>query len=207
VHSHTVHHFLDEYGLAAVFAAVALQALGAPIPGTTVLVAAAVYAASSHGLPIAGVVAVGAVGALVGTSAGYALGRWGGEALLARIGRRLRQSPERIQHLRREFALHGAAWLFVGRFITGVRNVAGLLAGASGMAVGRFLAVSAAAALVWSTTNSLEYYFFGHAIAGADTWLQILLVVVGIAWLVLSVHFLRRRALRRLRTMEEAGEG
>jgi membrane protein DedA with SNARE-associated domain len=40
-----------------VFAVVGLQALGVPLPGTTALIAAAVYAATSHGLPIAGVIA------------------------------------------------------------------------------------------------------------------------------------------------------
>jgi membrane protein DedA with SNARE-associated domain len=37
---HEIHHLLHEYGLGMVFAVVALQALGAPLPGTTVLIAA-----------------------------------------------------------------------------------------------------------------------------------------------------------------------
>ena len=186
------------------FAVVGLQALGAPLPGTTALVAAALYAATSHGLPIAGVVAAGALGALAGTSAGFALGRWGGERFLLRIARRLRQSPARVQVLRSEFAVHGGAWLFVGRFVSGLRNVTGLVAGASGMAVNRFLPLSAAAATVWALINALEYYWFGHALAGADTWLQIVLVCAGLAWMLLSLSFLRRRALRRLQRASPA---
>ena len=202
--SHEIEHLLHQYGCALVFAVVALQALGAPLPGTTALVAAALYAATSHGLPIVGVVAAGALGALAGTSAGFALGRWGGEKLLLRIARRLRQSPARVQLLRSEFALHGGAWLFVGRFVSGVRNVTGLLAGASGMAVSRFLPLSAAAATVWALINALEYYWFGHALAGADTWLQIVLVCAGLAWMLVSLNFLRRRAQRRLRSASSA---
>jgi membrane protein DedA with SNARE-associated domain len=38
-------------------------------------------------------------------------------------------------------------WPFIGRFISGLRNVTGLLAGASGMTLKRFLPVSTAAAL------------------------------------------------------------
>lgn len=105
---------------------------------------------------------------------------------------------ERVNELRREFATHSGTWLFIGRFITGLRNVAGLVAGASGMPARRFLTFSAAAAIVWATFNSLEYYWFGRALAAADTWLQIVLVLIGLAWLVFSFRLLRRRARRRL---------
>lgn len=196
--SHEIHHLLHADGLAIVFVAVALQALGAPVPGTTVLIAAAVYAAASHGLPIAGVILAGILGALAGTTVGFVIGRWGGEPLLLRVGRLVRQPPDRVQRLRGEFAAHGAAWLFIARFITGGRNVAGLVAGASGMAPARFVLISAAAATVWASVNALEYYFFGDALAAASTWVQVVLVLAGVAWLVLSVRFLRRRALRRL---------
>lgn len=198
VSANEIHQLLHQWGLGVVFAAVALQALGAPLPGTTVLIAAAVYASATGGLPIIGVILVGAAAAVVGTSAGFAIGRRRGAQILVGVGGRLRQSPERVQRLRDEFARHALAWLFLGRFISGVRNVSGLLAGASTMAFSRFLPVSAAAALAWATINSLEYYWFGRAIAGADTWVQALLVLAGLAWLVVSLRWLRRRALRGL---------
>ena len=193
-----IHQLLNEYGLGVVFAAVSLQALGAPIPGTTVLIGAAVYASAGGGLPIIGVILVGAAAAVAGTSAGFAIGRWRGEPILVWVAGRLRQSPERVQRLRDQFAAHGQAWLFCGRFISGVRNLNGLLAGASTMTFGRFLPVSAAAALAWASVNSLEYYWFGRALAGADTWVQALLILAGLAWLVLSLRWLRRRAQRGL---------
>jgi membrane protein DedA with SNARE-associated domain len=196
VSSHEIEHLVHQFGGALVFVVVALQALGAPLPGTTALIAAALYAATAHGLPIEGVIAAGAVGALAGTTAGFALGRWGGERLLLRIGARLRQGPERVMSLREEFAAHGGPWVFVGRFISGVRNVIGLVAGASGMPLRRFLPLSAAAATVWALVNGLGYYWFGHVVARASTWLQVVLVCAGIAWMLLSIILLRRRALR-----------
>jgi membrane protein DedA with SNARE-associated domain len=198
VSAHEIHHLLHEYGCLVVFAAVALQALGAPLPGTTVLAAAAVYAAAAHRLPIVGVIAAGALGALAGTSAAFAVGRLAGEPLLVRLAARLRQPPGRVRALRRELAEHGIPWLFVGRFITGLRNVIGLLAGASGMPVRRFLPVTAVAALAWALTAALEYYWFGRALADASTWVQVTLVLAGVAWLAVSLSVLRRRALRRL---------
>jgi membrane protein DedA with SNARE-associated domain len=198
VSSHEIHHLVHVYGLAIVFAAAGLQALGPPLPGTTALIAAAVYAGTTHGLPIEGVIAAGALGALAGTSGGYAVGRYAGERLLAAIMRRARARSEQVERARLEFAEHGAAWLFIGRFVTGLRNVIGLVAGISGMPVRRFLPVCAAACTVWATVIGLEYYLFGHAIAGAGTWLQIVLICAGIAWTLLTLRLLRRRLLKRL---------
>jgi membrane protein DedA with SNARE-associated domain len=198
VSSHQINHLLHEHGLALVFTVVALQAACVPLPGTTALIAAALYASTSHGLPILGVIVAGALGALAGTALGYAIGAWGGERLLTSVAARFKAGPERLQRLRAEFAANGAPWLFVGRFITGMRNISGLVAGASGMPLRRFLPVVAAAATVWATVNSLEYYWFGRALLGASTWLQVVLIAAGLAWTVFSLRLLHRRAARRL---------
>jgi membrane protein DedA with SNARE-associated domain len=181
-----------------VFAAVGLQAVGLPLPGTTVLIAAALVASTTHALPIAGVIAAATLGVFLGTAGGFGLGRWRGERLLVRIAALLRQRPERVQRLRREFAAHGGAWLVFGRWLTGVRNVTGLLAGASGMPVTRFVPISAGAALLWATVDSLKAYLFGRALASGDTWLQIAIVVVGLAWAIVPLILLHRRRARRL---------
>jgi undecaprenyl-diphosphatase len=154
-------------------------------------VAAGIDASTKHGLPVVGVIVAGALGALVGTTAGFAIGRWRGEPILLRLGRLFRQKPERVQQLRRDFQKHALAPVFIARFITGARNLAGLIAGASGMAFRGFFLVSAAAAVVWATVITLEYYFAGKAILGAPTWLQILLIIVGIIATIISFRLLR----------------
>lgn len=191
--SHEIHHLLDLYGLVAVFLAAGAQGLGAPVPGGTVLVAAAIYASTKHGLPVVGVLVAGALGAFVGTTVAYALGRWRGEQVLVRVARLFRQQPELIPRLREKFRANASAVLFFGRFVTGVRNAVGLVAGASGMPLTRFLAVEAAAATAWSALITLEYFFFGRTIVGAATWVQVLLIGIGIVSTVLTVRLLRRR--------------
>jgi membrane-associated protein len=138
-----------------------------------------------------GVVVAGAAGALMGGVLGFALGRWRGEPILLRLGALLRQKPERVQQLRAEFERHAIAPLFIARFVSVARNVAGLLAGASGMAFRPFVLVTAAAAAAWSTLVTLEYYFAGHVILGAPTWLQILFIIVGLIVTVVSFRFLK----------------
>jgi membrane protein DedA with SNARE-associated domain len=199
VHLHELDSLVREYGSWLVLAVVALQALGLPLPGTTALIAASLYAGTTHRLAIAGVIVAGASGALVGSSAGYALGRWGGERLLARLVRWPRLGAERLAVWRGLAAEHAGKLVFFGRWITGARNVAGLVSGASRMDLRRFLVLSASAAALWSAAAGLEYYYFGRALAAADGWLQVVLVVAALAWAGLSLVLLRRRALRRLR--------
>ena len=191
VSSHEITRLIHEYGLIVVFLAAGLQAMGWPVPGGTALVAAGIDASTKHGLPLAGVIVFGALGALIGTTIGFGLGRWRGERILLRLGRLFRRKPERVQQLRRRFQEHALAPVFIARFITGARNVAGLVSGASGMRFPGFFFVSAAACFVWATVITLEYYFAGHAILGAPTWLQILLIVVGIIATILSFRLLR----------------
>jgi membrane protein DedA with SNARE-associated domain len=191
VSSHEITHLIHEYGLIVVFLAAGLQAVGFPIPGGTALVAAGIDASTKHGLPLVWVIVVGALGALIGTTIGYGLGRWKGDPVLLRLGRVFRQKPARVEQLRGWFRKNGVAPVFIARFITGLRNIAGLVAGASGMSFVLFLAVSAAACVLWSALITLEYYFAGHIILGAPTWLQILLIIVGIAATILSFRYLR----------------
>jgi membrane protein DedA with SNARE-associated domain len=191
VSSHEITHLIHEYGLIVVFLAAALQAVGFPVPGGTALVAAGIDASTKHGLPVVWVIVAGALGALVGTTAGFAIGRWRGDRALVRLGKLFRQKPERVEQLRSWFQDHGVAPVFIARFITGLRNVAGLVAGATGMPFPRFLAVSTVACALWSTVITLEYYFAGHVILGAPTWLQVTLIIVGIVATIASFKLLK----------------
>jgi membrane protein DedA with SNARE-associated domain len=206
VSSHEITQLIHGLGLVAVFLAAGLQAMGFPVPGGTALAIAGIDASTRNGLPLEGVIAAGALGALVGGTAGFAVGRWRGERVLLRVGRLFRREPEHVQEVRRQFQRHAIAPLFIARFITGLRNAAGLLAGASGVPLGRFLAVSAVAALAWSALITLEHYFVGHAILGAPTWLQIVLIIVGVLATIASFRFLRIGLGVRARRPAEAEE-
>jgi membrane protein DedA with SNARE-associated domain len=189
-----------------VFLATGLQAMGFPVPGGTALVIAGIDASAKNGLPLPGVIAAGAVGALAGATAGFVIGRWRGEEVLLRVARLFCQEPERVQDLRGQFQRHATAPLFIARFVTGLRNAAGLVAGASGVPVRRFLTVTAVAAFAWSALITLEYYFAGRAILGAPTWLQIVMIIVGVLATVASFRFLRLGLAVRARRPAEAAE-
>jgi membrane protein DedA with SNARE-associated domain len=191
VSSHEITHLIHEYGLIVVFLAAGLQAVCFPIPGGTALVAGGIDASTKHGLPVVWVIVAGALGALVGTTIAYWIGRWRGDRVLLRLGKLFRRKPERVEELRAWFQNHGVAPVFIARFITGARNLAGLVSGATGMPFPRFFAVSVVACALWSTIITLEYYFAGHVILGAPTWLQILLIVLGIVGTIVSFRLLK----------------
>jgi membrane protein DedA with SNARE-associated domain len=194
VSSHEIHHLLHQCGLITVFLATFGQALCLPIPGSTVVIAAAIYAASAHGLPIEGVLVVATAGVTLGGLAGFSIGRWRGEWVLTSLARLTRQPPERVHRLQRALDRHATPALLAARWFTGTRNLAGIASGASSMSLARFSTLTAVSALIWATITSFEFYCFGSLFIGAPAWVKALLILGSIASSVAVVQLLRRRS-------------
>ena len=73
--------------------AIGLECLGLPLPGESILIAAAIYAGSSHALNIWLLIGTAAFGAILGNTIGFWIGREGGYRLLLRYGRHTSQTP------------------------------------------------------------------------------------------------------------------
>src|SRR5206468_2960459 len=65
-----------DYGYGAIFAGVLLESTGLPLPGESLMIAAALYAATTHHLNIFILVPLAAAGAICGDQIGYFIGRW-----------------------------------------------------------------------------------------------------------------------------------
>lgn len=159
-------HLIATYGYFALFALVALESLGIPLPGETALIAASLYAGSTHRLDIFAVAAVALAAAVIGDNAGYWLGRRGGGALVARYGHLVRLDERKLKVGRYLFARHGFAVVSVGRFVSVLRTYAAFLAGVSRMPAGTFALVNAAGGLLWAAGYAAVAYGLGSA-AGA----------------------------------------
>src|SRR5215469_14971368 len=68
---------LEHYGLWAILLLVLLEDFGIPVPGETVLIAAAIYAGAGR-LNVVAVGCIGFIAAIMGDNIGYAIGRFGG---------------------------------------------------------------------------------------------------------------------------------
>jgi len=153
------------HGLPLLFAAVAVESLGIPVPGETALVAFGVLASQGH-YPIAVVIAIAAAAAIVGDNLGFWLiGRHGGRALITRyawVERRRRHALPRTEAV---VARYGGRAAFFGRFVSVLRETVAWMAGLAGMSRGRFLFWNASGGIVWATGVGLLAYFGGKTLA------------------------------------------
>ena len=128
---------------------VALESAGVPLPGETILVAAALLATTNQ-IDIAIIVAAAATGAIVGDGIGYTVGRRFGTPFLRKYGRYIRLDENRLLIGRYLFFRYGNAVVFLGRFVAVLRMFAALLAGANSMPAGRFFFFNVTGGICWA---------------------------------------------------------
>ena len=91
------------YGLPVLFLGVMLESAGVPVPGETALIAASILASLGL-LPLASVIGVATIAAILGDGLGYWIGRTGGRYLIERW----RPDAGRVLQVgERFFARHG----------------------------------------------------------------------------------------------------
>jgi membrane protein DedA with SNARE-associated domain len=151
-----------DYGYWAVLLVVAGDGVFPVLPGETAIVAAAVLAADgSLSLPL--VILAGAVGAVIGDSCAFAIGRAGGGPITRSVSRVA--GADRLEAAERMVKRQGPALVVVGRFLPGIRIAINLSCGAGQMDYRRFLAFDAVGATLWAGQAALLGYFAGKAFA------------------------------------------
>jgi membrane protein DedA with SNARE-associated domain len=188
---------------------VLVEDFGIPVPGETILILGAVYAGTGR-LNVFLVALVGFLGAVVGDNIGFAIGHLGGRPLIERFGRYVFLTPERLDKATAFFERHGGKIVVVARFIEGLRQANGIVAGITRMHWARFLAFNALGAALWvGVWTSLGYLSGNHINAiypVATRYSTYLAIAVG----VLLIAYIGRGVLRRRRrraTGSQAGRG
>jgi membrane protein DedA with SNARE-associated domain len=198
---------LTNFGYLAVFATIAIESLGIPAPGETMLVIAGIYVGATHNLEIAGVIGAAAAGAIVGDNIGYAIGRTGGYRLLLKHGHKVRIRQSHLKVARYMFERHGAKVVFFGRFVAILRTYAAFLAGVGQMEWRRFLAANAAGGIVWALIFGLAAFYGGKAFERLSTPINVTLGIVGFGAVIVFTLFLRRRTEALAEVAERAYPG
>ena len=157
--------FVSNYGVWMVAAFIALESIGLPLPAEAALIAAAFFAARTHGIDIWSLIAAGIVAAILGEMVGFWIGRRFGHQVLMRYGTRVGFTEERIRIGQWLFVRYGGRFVFIARFLPFLRNIAAVLAGTNSMAQHSFYLASATAAAAWIITYGLSAYSFGGAFA------------------------------------------
>lgn len=185
---------------------IGIESLGIPLPGEIILVSAALLA-SRHTLDISPV-AVGAsatIGAVIGDTIGYAIGRRYGMSLFERLAKRFpgHFGTGHVALAKQLFARWGVWAVFFGRFVALLRILAGPLAGALRMQYPKFLAANALGGLCWAGGTTAVVYYAGLA---AERWLSrfswvalVIAILVGFGLTLL----LKERTARLIRDLDE----
>jgi membrane protein DedA with SNARE-associated domain len=183
---------ISSYGLWLIAGMIALECVGVPVPGETVLVAAAIYAGTTHHLSIAAVIGAAIAGAIVGNVIAFSIGRAYGYRLLRRYGRYIHLDETRIKIGEYLFMRHGGKVVFFARFVPVLRSVAALLAGANRMSWRSFMVANVTGAVAWVGIDCTGAYLLGEELTKLAAPVGIALGAIVVAIIVAGALFIAR---------------
>lgn len=185
----------DALGYPAAALGILIESAGIPFPGETMLLAVAAYAAQGR-LAIQLVVAMGALGALLGANLGYAIGYFGGRPFVERMGRFFRIGPSHFARSELFFARYGGVTVLFARFVLGLRTWASVMAGMSRMPFWTFQLFSAVGGVAWAILIGTIGFTLGSNWALVERLIRYLGIggLVLVAAVIVGVLLLRTRA-------------
>ncbi len=166
------------WGLALVFAFMAVESSFIPFPSEVVMIPAGFFAArgaifqSSPALALAAAIAAGVAGSLAGAYVNYGLSLWLGKPFLEKYGRYFFVKKKHLDRACELFNKYGAATTFVCRLVPVVRQLISIPAGIAKMPLRPFTVFTALGSGVWSTVLALAGYALGRS-AGDMTYLEL----------------------------------
>lgn len=184
--------YIAAYGYWAVFFIVMLESAGVPLPGETVLVAAALYASMTGDLNIVAIVIAAAAGAGIGDSIGYWIGRRFGFPILYRYGPYVGLGEPRLKLGQYLFQRYGGGIVFFGRFVALLRMFAALLAGVNQFPWGQFLFFNVSGGILWAIVFGFGGYLFGEALERMTSPLAVITTTVAIVAAILGARAIRK---------------
>jgi membrane protein DedA with SNARE-associated domain len=197
-------HVVREYGVFAVMLILAVEAIGAPVPGETLLIFASLLAGRGE-MSLPALLVFAWAGAVLGDNIGYAIGRSVGRGAILRYGAKIGLNEARFNSIENVFLRYGSATVVFARFFSILRQLNGIVAGILGMSWWRFLLFNAIGGALWVTTWVFATAYFSKHMSvitklAHHTKIVAGVVAAGILALVLkSAGPALRRAVRALR--------
>lgn len=194
--------FLLDFGVFALVPILLVAAVGIPLPGSLLLVAAGAF---SGGISTLLPLLIGAIIATVaGNGIGYWLGQRGGRVALARWGQRFHIGAETIERADLFFTRYGSLSVILSRFpFSPLSAVINILAGTAGYSPRAFVLANLIGVSIWASV----YLGLGYAFAASwDTIANILgegSQALTLALIVVILAVLLIRALRHRHDHEE----
>jgi membrane protein DedA with SNARE-associated domain len=142
--------FVRHYGAVAVMPILTIEALGAPVPGESLLIFASVLAGRGE-MSLPSLLAFAWVGSVLGDNLSYLIGRKFGRGTILRYGAKVGLTDERFNGIERVYVRYGSATVLFARFFSILRQLNGIVAGMLGMSWWRFVLFDAVGAALWVT--------------------------------------------------------
>jgi len=200
-------HLISTYGYWAVFILVAVESLGIPIPGETIVIAAGTYAGHTHRMSVWAIFAVAAAAAIIGGNIGFWIGEKGGYRLLRRYGHYVRVDEAEIKIGRYIFDRFGGLVVFFGRFVAVLRTYAAFLAGTNRMRWRSFMVFNTAGAILWAGVWAFGSYAIGNTLRNDTGPVDIAFGAAAVVAIVIAILVVRRQAARLTLVAEAAYPG
>jgi len=126
---------LDHYGYWAIALLLLLENIGVPVvPGELAMIAGAIFAGTGRaGLNVVVVGIVALVASVAGATIGYLIGRFAGRELVLRYGKYVGIKPHHLDRAEAIVDRYGGIVVVVARYIVGLREANGIIAGITEM--------------------------------------------------------------------------
>ncbi|HET6874160.1 MAG TPA: DedA family protein [Acidimicrobiales bacterium] len=155
-------HFVSSAGYVAVFVLSVLQSCCIPTSSELTLGFAGVLAAEGK-LSLAGVIAAGVAGEVVGAYIAWMIGRYGGRAAVDKYGKYILLSHRDLDRAEAWYGRHERWGVFGSRLIPVVRNFVAVPAGVAEVPLLRFGILTALGSLIWDGAMAGIGYGVGHS--------------------------------------------
>lgn len=166
---------VPQYGVALLFLLTFLSCLALPVPASLVMLAAGAFVAAGD-LQALPVLLAALAGAVLGDQVGFAVGRWGGTDLWARL--EARPATARLLLLRAREGLHqrSASTVYLSRWLfSALGPWVNLAAGATGVRWRLFAVAGVLGEATWvSLYVGLGFVFAAHIRAAGETMISVI---------------------------------
>ncbi len=171
--------------------------LGLLAPGETVVLFAG-FLAEREILSLRVLFPLVCVGAILGDTIGYEIGRHLGRPWLLRHGRRVGVRPAHLRRAEAFFQKHGPKAVFFGRWMGFARALVPFIAGSTQMRYRVFFKYNAMAALSWGVVTLLIGFFAGASWRVVEKWIGRGGLIIGLLGfvIVLGILWFRRKRKR-----------
>ena len=194
-------HFLASWGYAGVFVLSFISSMGLPVGSEVAIIYGGVLASGQvpgegHPLNLAVVILVAIAAEVLGSLTGYAIGRYGGRALVDKVGKYVLLTHKDLDRAEAWFGRRGEPFVLFGRFIPLLRSFVSFAAGLGEMPPVKFLVYTVIGCAIWcSALVSLGYSLgdtYKHVLNGFSYAGYVLAALAVVAVAVIFWHRLRQ---------------